>query len=172
MTNESRQYALALFTLALENNELKKVRGDFSKFILSVDAETMSFMKHPLFQKEEKKAILDKVVHNHSLKHFLFVLVDNFRFDSIVEIHQAFEELILHQEQILQVTIYSKQLLSEPDLSRVQNKLEKEHHQKVVINNVIDDTILAGHRIEYSGYIHDSSVNRKLSDLVSELKKN
>lgn len=172
MTDELRQYALAAFTLAIENDELSTLQNAFSKFIGQLDDETMHFIKHPLFKKGEKKEFLDKVVKNKTLKHFLYVLVDNDRFESIKDIHQEFEELILHRKQTQLVTVYSKTLLSSVDLHRIQDKLEKENHQRVVIENIVDERILAGHRIEYSGYIHDTSVNRKLSDLVSELKKN
>lgn len=172
MTNELRQYALAVFSLAIEKNELTTVQHDFSEFLEQLDKETMHFIKHPLFKKSEKKEFLDKVVKNSSLKHFLFVLIDNNRFQSIKDIHQAFEELVLNQQETQLVTVWSKTKLSKADLNRVQDKLEKDNHQKIVVENKIDETILAGHRIEYSGYIHDTSVNRKLTDLVSELKKN
>ncbi|MBU0996869.1 MAG: ATP synthase F1 subunit delta [Firmicutes bacterium] len=172
MTNELRQYALAVFTLAIEKNELNIVRDSFSEFIEQLDKSAMHFMKHPLFKKSEKKELLDKVIKNSSLKHFLFVLIDNDRFQSIKDIHQAFEELVLNQQETLMVTVWSKTKLSKADLNRVKEKLEKDNHQKIVVENKIDEMILAGHRIEYSGYIHDTSVNRKLTDLVSELKKN
>lgn len=172
MSEEARQYALALFALAEEGNSLPKIQNQMNQFVLQLDQEVRRFMRHPGFSKDEKKKVISSSQGRSLFTDFLFVLIDNERFDLISEIQEAFEEILLHRKDILKAKVYSKTTLTPSELERIRHKIEKDHRQKVELENILDASILAGTRIEYEGYIHDATASRQLTDLASELYHN
>lgn len=172
MTDFVREYALALFSLANEEKALDKISRSLQEFNLSLDEESKLFFSHPAFQKSEKKSVIDKLTIHPLLSDFLKVLIDNERFEFINEIALSLEDIIKNQNQLLKVNVVSKQPLTKENLSRIKNKLEKDYNRKVLLEETLDSTIIAGYILRFEGYELDDTVSRRLKDLVTTLKKN
>ncbi len=172
MTDLTRQYALALFSLASEKKEIPIIQEEFTKLSLSMNDESMLFFLHPAFQKTEKKEIIAQLKFTPLLTNFLSVLIDNERFDYFNDILEAYIELVKNQNNLLNVIVKSNSPLTEKQIERIKSKLEKDYNRTVILQSEIDETILAGYKLEFEGYLVDDTVEKRLNDLVLSLKKN
>lgn len=172
MTDAARQYALAVFSLAFEKDLVKKLQDQFLSFIEGFNQESKSFFLHPGFHKQEKKNILDKLDLIPLFRDFLFVLIDNDRFDLLDDVSVAYDDLVTNQNNILNVQIYSKILLTAQQKDRITQKLERDYNRTVHLEEFIDESIIAGYKLTFDGYTLDDTIQRRLSDLKTNLKRN
>ncbi|MDD3123623.1 MAG: ATP synthase F1 subunit delta [Candidatus Izemoplasmatales bacterium] len=172
MTDSARQYALAVFSLAREQNNLEIVLKDFSSFMESFDQEVRLFFLNPGFNRLEKKQVISKMKVSKHFQSFLFLLVDNDRFDIVKDIYDVFLDLILHLNKMMNVTVISKTPLSIAQKNRVVLKLEQDYSRVIHLDEVIDESIIAGYKLVFEGNLLDDTIGRRLSDLQINLKKN
>lgn len=172
MTDFVRQYALALFSLAKEQHKVEDVSQDFYTFLQNLDSESKLFFSHPSFHHKEKKAMIESLKLGMLLQDFLKVLIDNERFAYLEEIYWMYVDIVKNQHQLLQVTVVSKTPLAKAELARIKNKLEKDYNRKVAMEELIDQSIIAGYILKYEGYEMDDTVSKRLQDLALSLKKN
>ena len=172
MTDSARQYALAVFSLAREQNNLEIVLKDFSSFMESFDQEVRLFFLNPGFSRLEKKRVISKMKVSKHFQSFLYLLVDNDRFDIVKEIFDVFLDLILHLNKMMNVTVISKTPLSVAQKNRVIQKLEQDYSRVIHLDEVIDESIIAGYKLVFEGNLLDDTIGRRLSDLQINLKKN
>jgi F-type H+-transporting ATPase subunit delta len=172
MTDSARQYALAVFSLAREQNSLEIIIKDFSTFMESYDQEVRLFFLNPGFNRLEKKQVISKMKVSKHFQSFLYLLVDNDRFDIVNDVYDVFLDLILHLNKMMNVTVISKNPLSIAQKNRVIQKLEQDYARVIHLDEVIDESIIAGYKLVFEGNLLDDTIGRRLSDLQMNLKKN
>lgn len=163
------QYAEALFSLALEKNQVDLIHDGLKAIDVIQDEDVYKFLNHPKVHKRDKKKVFEKGLENQLLKNFMFVLIDNNRIDLIVEVLDEYQKLVDNQNKIMNVTVFSQKLLSISDLNKLKNNLAMKHGRKVKIENVVDETIIGGLRIEYEGNVMDNTINNYLETLKHNL---
>jgi F-type H+-transporting ATPase subunit delta len=163
------QYAEALFEISNESDVANNIQGDFQSFLTSIDEEVMKFLKHPKISKKAKKDVMETVISNELLKHFVFVLIDNNRVELMQDVYDEFTVILNQQNKLMLVTVYSKQALSKTQQDDLINSLSKKHNRKIELKNVVDQTIVGGLRIEYEGYVLDDTINNYLGNLKANL---
>ena len=165
------QYAEALFALALEENIVDEVKDQFLSFKDAIDQEIRIFLTHPKIKKQDKKEVLSKTTEHSLLKHFLFVLIDNSRFDLLEDIYIEYMRVYNNQNKLMNAVVYSKKALPISDLNKLKNNLGMKHNRKVKLENIVDPNIIGGLRIEYEGQIMDETINNYLQTLKQNLTK-
>lgn len=165
------QYAEALFSFALESQQISEVKTAYNEFLNLKDSTVTKFLNHPKVTKDEKKEVLKTVVTNTAFLHFLFVLLDNSRMELIEDCFLEFSTIIQNQQKVLDVQVYSQKALTGEELNDLKINIGKKHNRTVTIENIVDSTIVGGLRIEYDGYVLDQTINRYLYDLKHNLTK-
>ncbi len=165
------QYAEALFSLALEDNQIDDVMNNFVAFVDAQNDEVTKFLNHPKVSKNNKKEVVGNVITNSLFKNFVFVLIDNSRIDYLNECLSEFKVINDNQNKVMNATVYSKELLPISDLNKLKNNLGMKHNRKVNIENIVDPSIIGGLRIEYEGHILDETINNHLQTLKNNLTK-
>jgi len=165
------QYAEALFSLAVEENQLNDVLASFKQFLKLQDEEVTTFLTHPKVTKDEKKEVLKTVVKNTVFLHFLYVVIDNSRIDLIADCYKEFSTILDNQHKLMDVFVYSHKALTKEELEDLKLSIGKKHNRTVTIENVVDPHIVGGIRIEFDGYIFDQTINHYLHELKNNLTK-
>ncbi len=165
------QYAEALFGLALESKQISEITLEFKSLTEILDTEIYNFLIHPKIKKEAKKEILSDFIKNDLLKHFVFVLIDNLRIESLEEILIEFEKIVDNQRKILKVQVFSYKLLLPEQKKQLIENLGKKHNRKIELKNIVDKSIVGGIRIEFEGMILDDTINNYLHNLKANLMK-
>src|SRR5699024_9533362 len=122
------------------------------------------FLSHPRIAKGEKLNLVENVFgqFEQNVKNFLKLLVERNRIDVVSAIIDNFYGFYNEANKIAAATVYSVRELSEEE----QNKLNKE---RVLINNIVDPSILGGMRIRVGNTIYDGSISNKLNRLKQNI---
>ncbi len=163
------QYAEALFTLALEEKKSVEVYENLQSLVTSIDEDIYTFLNHPKVTKNEKKDVISKVIEEQLIKHFVFVLIDNSRIELLEDCLTEYKQILDNQNKVMKVTVYSGKLLTKTDLSKLESNLNKKHNRKIELDNILDEKIIGGIRVEYEGMVFDDTINNYLHSLKSNL---
>ncbi len=171
MSAQSEQYAVALFELANESNQLKEIQSVFSSFLESLDETSIRFFKHPNVHKEKKKAAVKAIGLSSLFEDFLCVIIDNNRSEILSMVYKDFNELIDRMHDVMQIHVYSKTTLSPTQINNLRDSFEKKYQRKVLMKTHLDESIIGGLRFEYEGKVMDQTVNQTLLELKRRLTK-
>lgn len=165
------QYAEALFGIALEDGKIDETLIEFENFNKALDEDIYKFLNHPKISKKDKKEVINKAITNNLLRHFIFVMIDNFRIELLEESLIEFKKIVNRQNNLMKVWVYSNKELSTEQRNDLKTNLKKKHNRKIELKNIVDSSIVGGLRIEYEGMILDDTINNYLQRLKSNLTK-
>jgi len=168
------EYAKAIFDLALEGNREELINDNFNLFVklLHENPDYLKVLTYPRISDQEKKDNIRNTLKGFEdiFIDFLFVLIDNKRMSNIFDIAYAYEKLIEIDNDVVSVDVYSAQKLTIKQIQVVQQSLvNRLNAQRVVINNIVDPTLIGGIKAVYRGKTIDLSVNAKLSAIKKSL---
>lgn len=176
MTNSvGMQYASAIFDLAYE----KKCVTDYYQALDVIntvikDEDISKVFMHPSITLDAKKEILKKSISteiDETLLNFLYVLLDNNRLFDLPLIVVAYKELLNKYENVIEVDLYYKYPLTDEQRVEIKDKLSNYYQKKVVLHEILDDSLIGGIKITTAGEVLDVSVLSSLSNLKNSLKK-
>ena len=169
--NSATEYAKALFELASTTSKKEELLIDLNETLKVFSGVTLKFFLYPEIEKEKKKDVVKSSFKDGLLRNFLFVLIDNDRISLLEEIKDEFESMLDEEKKMKQVIVYSKEKLSEDYLKKLKDILEKKLSHKIVLENIIDNSIISGIKISYESKEIDLTLNAKFKDLVEKLKE-
>ena len=165
-----REYAAALFTLTAEENcteeyvEYMKTIRD----ILTENKEYVEFLSSPAVSLEERAAAVDEAF-GHSFPEyavsFLKVLCENGRMKSVFGCIDEFVSLAMSVSDRTTAVVYTVVELSDEQKTAVVKKLEQITKKQVEAQYVIDESLIAGMKIEVDGKTFDGSVRHRLGEV-------
>jgi F-type H+-transporting ATPase subunit delta len=103
---------------------------------------------------------------------FLKLLVRDGKIKNINQITKKFDEIWNREEGIVEAIVISRENLDRELRSEIENFIKKEYKaEKVLISNVIDESIKGGIIIQVGDEILDGSIAGQLKNLKSILTK-
>lgn len=167
MTVTSREYAEALFELALEDNNKENIFESLKSVIKEINAQDsyLEFLASPAIPVEERVKAINEAFDGYAeekVVSFLCLLCEKGRIREIGECLEAFEELYLASENISTAEVTSAKALSDEEKQRLTEKLEKRFGKKFVIEYFVDSSILGGAVIKTDGVVFDGSLKKRL----------
>ncbi len=165
------EYSKALFELASDNRKeildeldvLIKAMDENSDVYQVLDAPTISDIKKKDIIKNISKDMCDVLVR------FLYVLIDNKRFNTIKGIRDQYSLLVNSSIKAVDVLTTSKVALNNEQKVKLENLLAEKLGKKVNIINVVDENLIGGIKCEYEGKLIDLTVRGKLNQIKSLL---
>lgn len=165
-------YANALFEAAKENNELEKTFSQVSFFVADIfnGYEFESFMLNPDVTFIDKKNLLEKIFDEGDLllNFFLVLLVKN-RFKYACKIFDNFISQYWEYKNVLHAKIFSVCKLPDEIIESVRKILEKKFGASIIIDNVIDDSIIGGFVVKVNKIVVDLSIKLSLDNFKKYL---
>jgi len=169
MTETSKQYALALFSLSSDAQIEDRVEKEFSGFVNGLDEMARKFFLNPKIHVKDKHQVIENVLKQELLVNFIKTVIDNGRFHLLEEMSQAYQDLLNDKKEIAELVVYTKHALSSVQKEKIKQKFENVLSKKIIINEVIQPSIVGGVRIEYQGKVLDQTINASLDQLKSSL---
>ena len=129
-----------------------------------------NFLVNPESTNEQKLEVileLGKQVNVSELvSKFFRVLNDASRLELLAHMSKPFEELLLEKNNTVKATVTSVVSLSESDLDSVRVKIEAMVGKKVLVEQVVDTSILGGLVVRVGNNILDLSLRNKLDTMT------
>lgn len=169
-----QRYAGAYYEVA---KELQK-EDDFLKELQYIDtvlrenSDFMKVLKAPMISKDEKKSLVEKIFADQistSTFNFLRILVDKSRVAAFPQICEEFRRLLNIDRNIKEVTAITASPLSPELKAELIEKLKVITGSEIVLNNVIDPSIIGGVLIKIGNEQMDGSVKHRLEGLKQEI---
>ena len=174
MDSVASRYAIALLSIAREENKIKEYVDEIQQIIdiLNENKELLILLKNYGLSNSEKKETLDvcfKDKISEYILNLLYVLIDNKRGNCILDVLNEFVRIGLNELNIKTGVIYSTILLSNEQLSLVEKKVSKILNANVTLKNTIDNSLLGGFKIQVEDYILDDSMKNRLEKLKENI---
>ena len=100
----------------------------------------------------------------------MLVIIDHKRINELNNIKDAYELILNNHLKVLDATVYSKYPLTDIKKNNLTQML-KEHYQKDIrINEIIDDSLLAGIKVVVGNEVIDGTALTKMNKLKDMLK--
>ncbi len=87
------------------------------------------------------------------------------------DIRDSYKELINEKNNILEGRAISAIAMSENELNELQTKLSSKYNKNVVLENIVDETILGGVLVRLGNEEIDGTVKTRLSNLRDQLSQ-
>ncbi|MCU9613299.1 F0F1 ATP synthase subunit delta [Caldibacillus lycopersici] len=173
-TITGNKYAIALFQLALENNEVDKLENDLRvvKEVFESTPELTTLLQSPNVSKEHKKATVTEAFASLSpfIINTLQLLIERHRVEHITPMVEKFIELSLDRKGIAEATVESVRPLTDVEKATLSSVFaQKINKSALEIQNNINSDLLGGLKIQIGNRIYDGSLRGKLDRLKREL---
>lgn len=172
----AKNYARALFELAIEENKLEEIGEELESIIeiLSMDKMYYEFFVTPLVSKKEKIELVEIAFGgktSKSIENFFKVLVENGRSNHIKEIYSQYRKMKMEYLNMVEAFAYTVIPITEAQSIKLTTKLEKETGKTVILKNIIEPEIIGGMKIKIGEKEIDATVLNRLKNLEAAISK-
>ena len=170
MNGNGKEYALAMFAIAVENDSVASIHDDFLmlKEALANNPEYLEYLVNPAIPKSERLQNISDVFEGNvcdDVFSFINILCDH---GDMYIIDNAIDEFEVMYEDYMK---YSKAVVTSvveltPDQkSRLVSKLQAVTGKRVEAEYIIDKSLIGGLSVIVDGKIYDGSVRKNLNNI-------
>ncbi len=175
MNEIAERYGAGLFELAKEENKVEEYMYSIQslKDIFKENPELKTFFLSIKISKDEKKQFIDRVFVSleHDLINFLKLVIDKGRVSYLFEIFICFIELCERDLGIQHAKVISARKLSQEDLNSIGNTLVSKTNKKIILENVVDSSVISGIKVIMGNNVTDITMKTKLENMRNTLLK-
>lgn len=165
-----RRYALALYEVALEKGKVNQYIKDLEEICDLIDSneEFYEVIKHPQISTNKKKKTFINIFKGHideELLSFLLILIEKDRILYLREKLNQMKIIDLEKKNTVSGVVKSTIPLTQKEFDDLVNKLEVKYNKHIILEQVIDESILGGVYVRVGNDIIDGTVKSKLEEL-------
>lgn len=170
MTQTEREYAVALFTLAVEENSVEEYDSALSLVgsVIAENPEYIDLLASPAIVLEERIQAIDEAFGAHipeNVASFLKILCENSNIRNFEACAEEYRKLAMSFSKTAVAEISSAVALSDEQKKGICLKLEKLTGKSIDATYIIDESLIGGVKIEVEGKTFDGTVKHRLSQL-------
>ena len=170
MTTTSREYAEALFELAVQGDLIRETTDG----VVTVESallqmpEYRALLASPAIGKEERLAALDQAFRGKIpdiLLAILRMMVSRGHVSALSGMVRDYEELAREYRGESVAVVTSAVPLKEAETVALRGRLEKKLARKITLQCRVDPALIGGIRVEVDGRVIDGSIRNKLDEI-------
>ena len=170
MTTTSREYAEALFELAVQGGVTKETSEGLETVVSALlqTPDYRALLASPAIPKEERLAALDATFRGKVpdiLLAILRMMVSRGHVSSLKGMAADYEELARGYRGESMAVVTSAVPLKEAEAVALREKLEKKLGRQVTLQCAVDPGLIGGIRVEVDGRVIDGSIRNKLDEI-------
>ncbi|CAM4166307.1 F0F1 ATP synthase subunit delta [Lederbergia lenta] len=170
----AERYALALFTLAKEQNLVQDLLAEMQtvKKVITENPSFITLLASPKLTLHEKKNVLKDVFSKVSpvVANTLMLLLDSHRQEEMANVAEAYIDLANEENGIEDAIVYSARPLTSDESQAISASFAaKVGKRSLNIENIVDSNLLGGLKIRIGNRIFDGSLRGKLDRLERTL---
>lgn len=167
MTEISKEYAEALFSLACETGEEVATRSALETVAKTFEEipSFMEFLHSPAIPLRERLTMIEQNLAPHlpeRVVSWLCLLCEKGRIASFPECVKEYNRLLDAKESIFTATVTSAVALTPSERTALKQKLENMSGHAVTLDCSVDPTLLGGMVVEMNGTVMDGSLRHRL----------
>ena len=170
MTTTSKEYAEALFELAVQDRQTEETMDGLVtvQSAMMQNPEYRALLASPAIGKEQRIQALEDAFEGKIPRMLLAVLrmmVSRGHIYALDGMVREYEGLCRHFHGESAAAVTSAVPLKEAEMVELQNKLEKKLGRKVILHCAVDPGLIGGVRVEVDGQVIDGSIRNKLQQI-------
>jgi F-type H+-transporting ATPase subunit delta len=173
----SARYALALFSICREDNNLGRVEKQVTTLlrVLKSDNGLNNFFRNPTFSSKDQENVFKnvgiKMKLSDKLHNTVCLMIRKGRGYDLVNFSEDFLKLCSVSKNELIVRIRTAKKVSDNKIEEIKNAIEKITKRVVRLEAENDPRIIAGLELKVGSFLFNSSVNSQLDNLKNILKR-
>ena len=174
MSRVAKRYAKALFQLGVEENKLEQLENDLEQIenLFKESEDFRLFIANPLISEIEKAKIQAELFKDKLSNigyNFLQLLTAKKRSSILPDIIEQFHLLLLQYRNILRGELVSVVDLSDAQVEKIKDNVEKMTGKTVIFDKCLDPSIIGGFIVKIEDIIIDNSIRFQLNKLRERL---
>ena len=172
----SKRYAQALFEFSLEHRCLNCVLQDLSLIQASFDqvSELENFICRADIAQHQFQQFFETlsttVTLNNVTANFLNLLAVKKRQNNLMAIINDFQELVQQHQSKIKVKVTTAYSLSPEQHNLLTESLEKHLNKRIMLEEIVDTTLISGLIIDCQGFRIDTSLKTQLTQWHNEIR--
>ncbi len=171
----AERYAAALYAVAHEEGITDAIEAELSAIVEAVRTipDFDRFFTHPLIPREEKVSLLEEAFPESSeyVRNMIRLLVRNGREAYLDMIYDRFLAVRAEAEGITRVRVIAASPLTEEEKVRLKERLAEALRGPVRIEEIRDESLIAGVRLDVEGKVIDGTLRARLDALRGSLAR-
>lgn len=173
----AKRYAKALSELAGEEDNLQEVVESLSRILLALEKseELVVALLNPVFPIQERMRVLGKVSNYLKIddvtEKFLFVLLQNKRFDHINMVEKIFKRLVDRKLNRIQIEVSSAHPVDKKVSKNLEKTFETLTNREAVVQYQIDPKLIGGLVFKMGSLVFDASIANQLDNLALSFRR-
>ena len=170
------RYAAALLASARDQGVLAGVAESYAAVLHLVagNRDLTIFLDSPQVAEQEKKSLLQGVLGGKVedvLLRFFFLLLDKNRIEHMLDIGEAFAELVEKEQGTVRAKVVTAVPLAEDLAAALEGKLAGMTGKRIILEKKVDPRVIAGVRVTMGDKVMDGTVRTNLDMLRDRLAK-
>lgn len=174
----AKRYAVGLFELAQEKNMVDQIASEMKAIaeVCKKDKTLLNFLAAPQIRDQDKQEVLENIFEKRvsdPVREFLELIVRKRRSQYMVDIADAFNDLVLENQGYIKTRVETAIALSNKEAKALEAKLAKKTGKKILMNRFVKPEILGGVIVHLGNQVIDKSIRHDLMllrDRLLELK--
>ncbi|MGL4761001.1 MAG: F0F1 ATP synthase subunit delta [Sarcina sp.] len=165
-----KRYAMALYEIAEKKDKVEEFLRDLHQIceVVENNKSLLKLIKHPEVGIARKKDVFTKLFKGHiddELLTFLYIVIEKGRILYLREKLNQLEEIYLESLNTIKGIVTSAIPLETYQYDVLVEKLEKKYDKTVILETVIDKSIIGGVYISINNQIIDGTLKAKYEDM-------
>jgi F-type H+-transporting ATPase subunit delta len=171
----ARRYARALFSIGVDRGDFEQLGEQLAAMaaLWTEAAELRQAIENPVFKTSEKRALLERLLPrlapSREVQKFVLLLLERGRIPALPRIARAYVELADAHTGRVRALVTSAAPLGPVEVDRVRRSLEQRTGKKVILETVVDPTLIGGLVARVGDLVLDGSVRTRLATLRQRL---
>ena len=176
MTETSKAYADALFSLAMEQGEDEATLEALHlvQQVLGEAPDTLAMLASPAIPKNERLQVIEKAFQGQipeQVVSFLQVMCAHGHIREVPDTIRAYEELHNAAVKLSTARVASAVPLTDKEKADLQASLEKKLGRSIRLECSVDETLLGGLVIQVDGRVIDGSLKHRLHEIKEVMNR-
>ncbi|WP_338985196.1 F0F1 ATP synthase subunit delta [Spiroplasma endosymbiont of Diplazon laetatorius] len=170
-------WATAICELAIEEKKVESFTETFEdlKKIFEENQEAIDYLSNKFISLDKRIKFVDEVFKKEIdllILNFLKLITERENFFSINYILKATIKKLWESLEIKKGIIFSTIEIDKKSISIMEEKIHKKINQRIKLENQIDNSLIAGIRIEVANNVFDYSLKGKVEDMKNSILEN
>ena len=170
MRGNGKEYAIALFSLALESEEHAQIYGDmeYLKELINENPEYIDYLVNSSIPKSERVNNLREVFEGRvcdPVFAFLNVLLEHRDINVLLSAIDEFRSLYEDYMNVADAVVTSVVELTDEQKKKLISKLSLVTGRRIRATYVIDSSLIGGLSVTVDGKLYDGSIKKNLNNL-------
>lgn len=175
MTQTSKAYAIALFSLAIESGSQAETLDalDAIDRLIGANPEYVSLLASPAIPRAERIRAMETALSGmpELVVHFLDVLITRGEIRALGECIEEYRRLDALSRKTCRARVTSAVALTDAEKLSLKKKLESRSGKEVELDCAIDESLLGGVVVQMDGVIIDGSLKKKLAEIKDVMNR-